>query len=87
MLKYTSYSSNKANYRKPYNKKDDTLVNVVESSNQDKINYRKLAREMYQFMLNPNWILEDYLEKGLIKWIQGNKYGPNDAKHSWYKEN
>jgi len=54
LLKYMSFSSNKENGRNPYSKMDDTSINVVKSSHQEKPKDRKSTKEMYPLSVNPN---------------------------------
>lgn len=71
-LKYTS-SSNKHNGKKSYQKKYDTYVNVVEPTTQNRNQEKKHEsfKDTYQLPMNPNRMLKDYLEKGLIKRVKG----------------
>lgn len=57
--KYTSSYSNKDNGRKFYNKKDDTLVNAIESSNQNKSKDRKSTKDLYPLPINLNKMFKD----------------------------
>lgn len=41
---------------------------------------------MFTLPTHPSRMLEDFLERGLIKRIQGIEYGPNEEKPYWYKE-
>lgn len=70
--KFTS-SSIRDNYRNPYQKKENTFVNETKPTTHDKNQERKYESEKDNFSLptHLNRILEDCLERGLIKSIQG----------------
>lgn len=56
-------------------------------THQDKPKDRKKTKDMYPLLVNPNQIFEYYLDKGLIKQIQGKEYGPNDEKPHQQRQN